>query len=47
MSSTAWRWKKDADVDLLRVINEGARGDSESGRYDEIYETWFGKVKAR
>lgn len=35
--------KKDGDVDLLRVINEVIAETQASGRYDEIYETWFGK----
>ena len=39
--------KKDGDVDLLRVVNEVLSDIQESGRYDEIYETWFGKTKAQ
>ncbi|PUA82418.1 transporter substrate-binding domain-containing protein [Nocardioides currus] len=39
--------KKDGDVDLLRVINQVLSDISESGRYDEIYTTWFGKTKAK
>ena len=38
--------KKDGDVDLLRVINQVLADIQENGRYDEIYETWFGKTKA-
>ena len=36
--------KKDGNVDLLRVINDVLADLQESGRYDEIYETWFGKT---
>ncbi|UUZ60521.1 transporter substrate-binding domain-containing protein [Nocardioides sp. B-3] len=36
--------KKDANVDLLRVINDVLADLRESGRYDEIYQTWFGKT---
>ena len=39
--------KKDGDVDLLRVVNEVLSDIQESGRYDEIYEKWFGKAKAQ
>ena len=39
--------KKDGDVDLLRVVNEVLADIQESGRYDEIYESWFGKTKAK
>lgn len=39
--------EKDGNVDLLRVINEVLADIQESGRYDEIYETWFGKAKAQ
>ena len=39
--------KKDGDVDLLRVVNQVLADIQESGRYDEIYETWFGKAKAK
>ncbi len=35
--------KKDGDVDLLRVINQVLADIQESGRYDEIYQEWFGK----
>ena len=35
--------KKDGDVDLLRVVNEVLAETQSSGRYDEIYETWFGQ----
>lgn len=38
--------KKDGDVDLLRVINEVLSDIETSGRYEEIYQTWFGKNKA-
>lgn len=38
--------KKDGDVDLLRVVNEVLADVQSSGRYDEIYETWFGQNKA-
>lgn len=38
--------KKDGDVDLLRVVNQVLADIQENGRYDEIYETWFGKTKA-
>lgn len=34
--------KKDGDVDLLRVINEVLSDMQENGRYDTIYEKWFG-----
>lgn len=37
--------KKDGNVDLLRVVNQVLADLQESGRYDEIYEKWFGKVK--
>jgi len=35
--------KKDGDVDLLRVVNEVLAAIQENGRYDEIYEKWFGQ----
>ncbi len=38
--------KKDGDVDLLRVINEVLADIHASGRYEEIYQTWFGKNNA-
>ena len=38
--------KKDGAVDLLRVINDVLADMQESGRYDEIYEKWFGKAGA-
>jgi polar amino acid transport system substrate-binding protein len=38
--------KKDGDVDLLRVVNQVLSDMQESGRYDEIYEKWFGDTKA-
>ncbi len=38
--------KKDGDVDLLRVINEVLADIQASGRYEEIYQTWFGDTKA-
>lgn len=38
--------KKDSDVDLLRVVNEVLADAKSSGRYDEIYETWFGQNTA-
>ncbi len=39
--------KKDGDVDLLRVVNQVLSDIHENGRYDEIYETWFGKTKVK
>ena len=39
--------KKDSNVDLLRVINEVLADIQESGRYDEIYEKWFGNTSAK
>ncbi len=38
--------KKDGDVDLLRVINDVLADIQESGRYDEIFETWFDKTRS-
>ena len=38
--------KKDGNVDLLRVVNQVLSDIQENGRYDEIYEKWFGKTKA-
>jgi polar amino acid transport system substrate-binding protein len=39
--------KKDGNVDLLRVVNNVLAEIQESGRYDEIYEKWFGKTNAK
>lgn len=39
--------KKDGNVDLVRVINQVFSDIQESGRYDEIFETWFGKTKTK
>jgi polar amino acid transport system substrate-binding protein len=39
--------KKDSNVDLLRVINKVFAEIHESGRYDEIYEKWFGDTSAK
>ncbi len=35
--------KKDGNAELLRVINRVMAEIREDGRYDSIYETWFGK----
>ena len=39
--------KKDGNIDLLRVVNDVLAEIQESGRYDEIYETWFGQTTAK
>lgn len=33
------------DIELLAAINEALRRIKESGKYDEIYEKWFGEIK--
>lgn len=33
------------DTELLAAINEALRRIKESGRYDEIYQRWFGEIK--
>lgn len=38
--------KKDGNVDLLRVINDVLADIQQSGRYDEIYNKWFGVARA-
>lgn len=38
--------KKDANVDLLRVINDVLADMKKDGRYDKIYEKWFGDAEA-
>lgn len=39
--------KKDGNVDLLRVVNQVLADIQDNGRYDEIYQTWFGKNKVQ
>jgi polar amino acid transport system substrate-binding protein len=39
--------KKDGNVDLLRVVNDVLAEIQESGRYDEIYQKWFGKTATK
>ncbi|MGQ9623671.1 MAG: basic amino acid ABC transporter substrate-binding protein [Candidatus Caldatribacteriaceae bacterium] len=33
------------DIELLAAINEALRRIKESGKYDEIYQKWFGEIK--
>lgn len=39
--------RKDGSTDLLRTINDVLAELEENGRYDEIYQTWFGSKPAR
>ena len=33
------------DTDLLEAINQALKNIKESGKYDQIYQKWFGEIK--